>query len=276
MSAPARRNTWLLVALMAPAAAFFLAFWLLPMVRLVGVGAGGPQGLSAYLLVITNESYFRSLLNTLGLSAAVTAATLVIACIAGLFLERNQFAGRSVLIAVLTFPLAFPGVVVGFLIILLCGRQGIVGEITLRLTGEKLVLAYTLGGLFLGYLYFSIPRVILTVMAAAEKLDHALVEAARTLGANPWQILRDVTIPALMPALISSGAICFATSVGAFGTAFTLATNITVLPMTIYGEFTNYANLSVAAALSIVLGIVTWAVLALARSLAGNTVAAAA
>lgn len=76
--------------------------------------------------------------------------------------------------------------------------------------------------------------------------------------------------------MYTGGALCFATAMGAFGTAFTLATNITVLPMVIYGEFTNYANFPIAAALSIVLGVVTWVVLAAARSLAGNTVAAAA
>lgn len=276
MSSRGNSQSLLHGALIAPAAAFFLAFWLLPMARLVGVGASGPLGVSAYWAVVTNANYFKSLVYTLSLSAIVTLATLAISTIAGLFLERNRFSGRSLLVAMMTFPLAFPGVVVGFLIILLAGRQGLVGDITKWMTGDKLVLAYTLPGLFLGYLYFSIPRVILTVMAAAEKLDHALVEAARTLGASPWQIMRDVTLPALTPALVSSGAICFATSVGAFGTAFTLATNITVLPMVIYGEFTNYANFPIAAALSIVLGVVTWAVLAAARSFAGNTVAAAA
>ncbi|MEO8104315.1 MAG: ABC transporter permease, partial [Betaproteobacteria bacterium] len=61
-----------------------------------------------------------------------------------------------------------------------------------------------------------------------------------------------------------------------FGTAFTLATKINVLPITIYSEFTNYANFPLAAALSIVLGLITWMALALARSMAGSTVAAAA
>jgi len=79
-----------------------------------------------------------------------------------------------------------------------------------------------------------------------------------------------------MPAIVSSGAICFATSMGAFGTAFTLATEIEVLPMTIYTEFTLRANIAVAAALSIILGVITWAGLALARSAAGSSVAAAA
>lgn len=206
----------------------------------------------------------------------VTAATLVISSVAGLFLTRNRFAGRNLLTAMLTFPLAFPGVVVGFMVILLAGRQGLIGQVSELILDEKLVFAYSMAGLFLGYLYFSIPRVILTVMAAAEKLDPRLEEAARSLGASPWRVVVDVLVPGLKPALISAGAICFATAMGAFGTAFTLATRMNVLPITIYTEFTNYANFATAASLSIVLGVLTWLVLNLARTFAGSTVAAAA
>jgi putative spermidine/putrescine transport system permease protein len=209
------------------------------------------------------------------LAAVTTIAALAIATIAGLFLQRHRFPGRAVLIAMLTFPLAFPGVVVGFMIILLAGRQGLIGDLTSRLLGEKIVFAYSIQGLFLGYLYFSIPRVILTIMAAVEKLDPALEEAARTLGAGPWAVHRDVILPALGPAFVASGAIAFATAMGAFGTAFTLATNIDVLPMVIYTEFTLSANIAMAAALSVGLGVVAWASLAFARSLSGGTVAAA-
>jgi putative spermidine/putrescine transport system permease protein len=253
----------------------FAAFWLLPMARLVQVGASGPDGIAAYFAVVTNANYFRSLASTVALSAGVSVVTLALSLIAGIFLQRNRFSGRGVLISLMTLPLAFPGVVVGFLVILLVGRQGLVGDVTTRLFDEKVVLAYGMAGLFIGYLYFSIPRVILTIMASVEKLDPALEEAARSLGASTWQVLRDVILPALTPAIISSGAICFATSMGAFGTAFTLATQINVLPLTIYNEFTNYANFSMAASLSIVLGIITWAALAAARSLAGAGVAAA-
>jgi len=259
-----------------PGMTLFAAFWLLPMLRLVGVGASGPTGAMAYLAVVTNRHYLWSLVSTLLLSGVVTVATLAISSLVGLFLQRNHVPGKSLLLAMLTFPLAFPGVVVGFMVIMLAGRQGLIGTLTDKLFGESLVFAYSLAGLFVGYLYFSIPRVILTVMAAAEKLDPALEEAARSLGAHPLRVFFDVVVPALMPALISSGAICFATSVGAFGTAFTLATNIDVLPMAIYNEFTSYANFAMAAALSIVLGLITWIALALARSLSGSSVPATA
>jgi len=272
---PINRDRRRALLMAVPALAVFAAFWLLPMARLVHVGASGKEGIAAYFAVVTNANYFKSLVSTVSLSAGVTVATLVLALVSGLFLQRNRFPGRSVLISLMTLPLAFPGVVVGFMVILLAGRQGLIGEVSSRLFDERIVFAYGMAGLFMGYLYFSIPRVILTIMASVEKLDPALEEAARSLGASTWQVTRDVILPALAPAIISSGAICFATAMGAFGTAFTLATQINVLPLTIYNEFTNYANFAMAASLSIVLGLITWAALALARSLAGAGVAAA-
>jgi putative spermidine/putrescine transport system permease protein len=261
--------------LLAPLAAFTAAFLALPLVELVRVAGSGPMGLGAYLAVLTEPRYRASLLATLGLATVTTLATLGLATVAAQFLGPRRFPGRGLLVAMLTFPLAFPGVVVGFMVILLGGRLGLVGAWTERLTGERVVFAYSMTGLLVGYLYFSIPRVILTVMAAVEKLDPALVEAARSLGAGPVAIQRDVVLPALAPALFAAGALCFATAMGAFGTAFTLATRIDVLPMVIYTEFTLAANVGMAAALSLALGLVTWIALALARSVSGGAVAAA-
>jgi putative spermidine/putrescine transport system permease protein len=272
---PVIRDRRRALLLAVPALSVFAAFWLLPMARLVQVGASGPDGVAAYAAIVTNAHYLSSLTSTVALSVGVTLVTLALALVSGIFLQRNRFPGREMLISLMTLPLAFPGVVVGFMVILLAGRQGLIGEIASRLFDERLVFAYGMAGLFMGYLYFSIPRVILTIMASVEKLDPALEEAARSLGASTWQVTRDVILPALGPAIVSSGAICFATSMGAFGTAFTLATQINVLPLTIYNEFTNYANFAMAASLSIVLGLITWAALAAARSLAGAGVAAA-
>jgi putative spermidine/putrescine transport system permease protein len=264
-----------MILLLMPAALFFVAFFILPMCRLFLVGGSGATGWAAYAAILTGDGYFTALLATLGIAAATTLATLLISSIAGVFLQRHKFPGNATLVAMLTLPLAFPGVVIGFMVIMLAGRQGLIGTISEALSGDRLVFAYSLAGLFMGYVYFSIPRTILTVMAATEKLDPRLEEAARSLGASPWRVMLDVIVPGLKPALISAGAICFATAVGAFGTAFTLATRINVLPMVIYTEFTLSANIAMAAALSFMLGAVTWLVLALARTAAGSTVAAA-
>jgi putative spermidine/putrescine transport system permease protein len=270
-----RRENLTLLALLLPAGVFFGAFFLLPLARLFLVGGSASDGFTTYATIITDRNHFASLLATLALAAATTVVTLIVSGLAGVFLQRNKFPGNAALVAMLTLPLAFPGVVIGFMVIVLAGRQGLIGDISLALTGEKVVFAYSMAGLFMGSVYFSIPRTILTIMATAEKLDPRLEEAARSLGASPWRVIRDVIIPGLKPAFISAGAICFATAMGAFGTAFTLATRINVLPMVIYTEFTLQANIAVAAALSFVLGAVTWLVLAMARTAAGGTVAAA-
>jgi len=112
--------------------------------------------------------------------------------------------------------------------------------------------------------------VIASYTAAAQTMDRSVEEAARSLGANRFQLLRDVWLPQLTPTTAASAAIVFATAMGAFGTAFTLASKFEVLPITIYSEFTNYANFPLAASLSITLGLVTWLALFLVRRWTGS------
>ncbi|MFT4266258.1 MAG: ABC transporter permease subunit [Xenophilus sp.] len=265
MSARQRRRV---LACAAPAAAFFLAFWLLPVLRLLALPA--EQGWGTYFVVLADRRYLEVVLGTLALSLAVTLATLVLGAAVGIYIARHRFAGRRVLLSLLTLPLSFPGVIVGFFVILLGGRQGLVADLSEALGGERLTFAYGLPGLFLAYLYFSLPRAIATYAAAAESMNAQLEEAARALGASRLQVVRDVWLPELAPTTLACGAIVFATAMGAFGTAFTLASKFEVLPITIYDEFTNYANFALAASLSITLGLVTWLVLFLARHFGGS------
>ncbi|QHI99715.1 ABC transporter permease subunit [Xylophilus rhododendri] len=259
----------LLVACAAPAAIFFAAFWLLPAARLLALPYAAGQGTRAYFVVLTQPRYLASLLQTTALSVAVTLLTLALGAAVGLYLGRRRFAGRGLLLSLLTVPLSFPGVVVGFFVILLGGRQGLLAQATAAAGMGRVTFAYGLAGLLLGYLYFSLPRAIASYTAAAEALDAPLEEAARLLGASPWAIVRDVWAPQLAPTTLACGAILFATCMGAFGTAFTLASQFEVLPITIYNEFTNYANFPLAASLSVALGLMTWAVLFVARRLSG-------
>jgi putative spermidine/putrescine transport system permease protein len=248
---------------LAPAAAFFAAFWLLPVVRLIALPLD--KGWATYFVVLTNSRYLTSLLQTLALSLAVTAATVALGAAVGLFLARSEFVGKRMLLALLTLPLSFPGVIVGFFVILLGGRQGPVAAWGEALGLGNWTFAYGVFGLFLAYLYFSLPRAISAYTAAAQSMEPGLEEAARCLGASSWQVSRDVWLPQLAPTTAACAAMVFATAMGAFGTAFTLSTKFEVLPISIYNEFTNYANFALAASLSIALGLMTWGVLFAAR-----------
>ncbi|WOI44935.1 ABC transporter permease subunit [Acidovorax sp. BLS4] len=265
-SAPSRP---VLLACAAPAVAFFAAFWLLPVALLLALPAG--KGWDTYFAVLTHARYLQSLLQTLGLSLAVTLATLVLGALVGITLARQRFHGRALLLSLLTLPLSFPGVIVGFFMILLGGRQGLVADLSEALGAGRTTFAYGLTGLFLAYLYFSLPRAIATYTAAAGSMDAQLEEAARSLGASRWRVARDVWVPELAATTLACGAIVFATAMGAFGTAFTLSAKFEVLPITIYNEFTNYANFALAASLSITLGLITWMVLWVSRRVSGTT-----
>ena len=134
-----RRDNLTLLGLLLPAGAFFGAFFLLPLARLFLVGASGRDGLAAYATIVTDKNHFASLLATLALASATTVVTLIVSGLAGVFLQRNKFPANAALVAMLTLPLAFPGVVIGFMVIILAGRQGLIGDITRAITGEKLV-----------------------------------------------------------------------------------------------------------------------------------------
>ena len=170
--------------LIAPALIVALAFFALPMARLALVGASGEDGLGAYLSVLTNAAPPRgddgdgpAVGRRHGRDAGAGDAR---GAVPG---AHPLSPGAAVLVAMLTFPLAFPGVVVGFMVILLAGRQGLISAGDDGAGQGRVVFAYSMAGLFLGYLYFSIPRVLLTVMAGVETIDPALPEAARSLGA---------------------------------------------------------------------------------------------
>ncbi|MDV2116248.1 ABC transporter permease [Alcaligenes faecalis] len=263
------QRKYLLPLCSAPAVAFFAAFWLLPAAQLLALPA--QEGVHTYWVVLTSGRYLQALLQTLLLSAIVTLATLVLGATVGIVMARYRIPAKRLLLSLMTLPLSFPGVIVGFFIILLGGRQGLLAQITQSLGLGRVTFAYGLLGLFLAYLYFSLPRAIATYTAAAESIDRNLEEAARSCGATRWNIARDVWIPELAPTSLSCGAIVFATSMGAFGTAFTLSSRYEVLPITIYNEFTNYANFTLAASLSISLGLLTWLTLWMARRLVRDT-----
>lgn len=259
----------ILMICIAPAVAFFAAFWLLPVVQLLALPSS--RGWGTYFAVVTNSRYLQSLVNTVSLSLVVTLLTLVLGAVTGIVLGKHQFRGRQLLLSLLTLPLSFPGVIIGFFIILLGGRQGLVADLTEWAGFGRSTFAYGLTGLFLGYLYFSLPRAIAAYTAAAGAMDTQLEEASRSLGATRWRVALDVWLPELAPTTVACGAIIFATSMGAFGTAFTLASKFEVLPITIYNEFTNYANFALAASLSITLGLITWLVLFVTRQITEPT-----
>jgi len=240
-----------------------LLLWPLAILALRSIGVGG-EGLSfaTYRAVLAEPRYWQVLGNTALLALASTIGALLLCTPAALYLEQPGASGRRVLAVLLTIPLSLPGIVIGFFVILFFGRTGVATDLAEAALGRRVPpLAYTFWGMLLGYIYFQIPRVVLVLRGAAAAIDPDTLDAARTLGASPWRVYTAVVFPALRPALLGAASLSMATAFGAFGTAATLSRSYRVLPLEIAAAFTERFAPELAATLSVLLALLTAALL---------------
>ena len=151
-------------------------------------------------------------------------------------LARGKFWGKGVLDALVHVPLVLPPVVVGYVLLLLFGVRGPLGSFLHDVFGIRLV--FTTAGAALATAVMAFPLMVRAIRLSIEAIDHGLDEAARTLGAGPLDRFRTVTLPLMLPGILSGGIVAFAASLGEFGAVITFASNIPgetqTLPLAIY------------------------------------------
>ena len=215
--------------------------------------------LANYTAIFTDPFLRGTMYLSIGLSVVVSVLSIVLCIGPAWLLVRKDFPGKRMFRAILTLPMAFSGVIIGFLAVIMIGRIGFVPQVSRAVIGVPLgeALAYSLTGLGIAYIWFQIPRATLTLESAIRKFDWDLESAAHSLGASTRQTFRYVLLPLLTPAIISTVAVTFAVSMGSFGVALLLLKRASVMPLEIYNQV--YANLAfeMAAALSVVLAVVT-------------------
>lgn len=252
------RRSWAGALAALPLALFLAVLVIWPLAALAGEALGEP-GLAGLRAVLAAGRYRTALVNSLTLSAAASLAAVALSLVPAWILARERFRGRALLRGVLALPLTFSGVLVGFLMVVLLGQIGAIPKLLGVLTGRELFAgaAYTFAGLFLAYLYFEVPRAVMTLEAAFRHFPADLAAAARTLGAGPFQRLRRVVLPLVAPALRATLAVTFSASMGSFGVALILSRRFTVAPLEVYTELTGFLNDAVAGALCLVLAQLT-------------------
>ena len=174
------------------------------------------------------------------LSAKVAAACTAGLAIPGIFfgwlLSRTDFRGKAVTDAVLHAPLVMPPVVTGYLLLVLLGRRGILGEWLFNHLG--ITLAFTWKAAALASAVMALPLMVRSVRLAMELVDRRLEVAARTLGAGPIRTFATVTLPLSFPGVLTGLVLTFARSLGEFGATIVFAGNIQgetrTLPLAIY------------------------------------------
>ncbi len=161
--------------------------------------------------------------------------SLPLALLVAWLLARRQFWGKSLLNALVYLPLILPPVVTGYLLLLMFGRAGIIGEF---LAQFGIVLAFRWTGAALAAAIMGFPLMVRAIQLAIEAADPRLEAAAATLGAGPLARFILVTLPLIAPGLLAGAVLGFAKAMGEFGATITFVANIPgqtqTLPSAIY------------------------------------------
>jgi molybdate transport system permease protein len=173
---------------------------------------------------------------SLRVAALATAASLPFGIAIATLLARGRFYGRMLLNALVLLPLVLPPVVTGYVLLLLFGKQGPIGNFLDQQLG--IVLAFRWTGAALACAIMGFPLLVRPIQLSLEAIDRRLEQAAGTLGANPAYIFLTVTLPLAVPGIIAGAILCFARAMGEFGATITFVSNIPgetqTLPTLIY------------------------------------------
>lgn len=137
----------------------------------------------------------------------------------------SNFKGKSkgIIDGIFTLPLILPPTVVGFFLLLICGKNGPIGKI-LELFNTSIIFSWT--ATVLAAIVVSFPMMYRTTRSAFEQIDINIICAARTLGLSEFKIFYKIAIPLAMPGIIGGLVLSFARAIGEFGATLMLAGNI--------------------------------------------------
>ncbi|WP_340119754.1 molybdate ABC transporter permease subunit [Pelagibius sp. 7325] len=176
----------------------------------------------------------------LGLSLKVALWSMVASLPFGLavawLLARYEFFGKTLVNGIVHLPLVLPPVVVGYLLLLLLGRNGPLGAWLLATFG--ITLPFTWEGAALAAAVMAFPLMVRAMRLSIEAVDQRLETAARTLGASRLGAFATITLPLILPGILAGAVLAFARSLGEFGATITFVSNIPgetrTLPLALY------------------------------------------
>jgi molybdate transport system permease protein len=151
-------------------------------------------------------------------------------------LARKRFIGKTFLDGLTHLPLVLPPVVIGYLLLVLLGRNGVIGAWIYKNLGISFIFNWK--GAAVASAVVAFPLLVRAIRLSIEQVDVGLEAAARTLGAGPIRVFFTVTVPLIMPGIITGVILAFARSLSEFGATITFVSNIPgqtrTLPLALY------------------------------------------
>ena len=215
------------------------------------------DGLGAFWDSATSRQAVAALRFTVLVSLLVAAINVVMGTLIAWVLVRDEFRGKRLVNAIIDLPFALPTIVAGITLLALYGEA----------------IAFTKAAVLLALLFVTLPFVVRSVQPVLIELDREMEQAAFSLGASPLTTFRRIILPNLLPAVISGAALAFARAVGEFGSVVLISGNkpfdTQVSAVYAYKQIES-DNISGAAAVSVVLAVISLAVLVALRFIEGR------
>lgn len=236
---------------------FLAAFFLYPLgAILVRSFSGEGLSLDPFAAVLGDRYYLGRIWFTLWQAAVSSVLTLVVGLPAAYLFARHEFPGKTVLKALTTLPFIMPTIVVALGFVALLGPQGLVNTGLISLFGADAVqvrITNTLTLIFMAHVFYNYAIVVRIVSAFWSNLSPRLGESAAMLGAGRVQGFMHVTLPLLLPSLLSAATLAFVFSFTSFGVVLILGgPQFATLEVGIYELTVKLFRLELAGALSLV------------------------
>lgn len=243
-----------MLAFVAAPLAITLSLSLFPF--LPGGGVGDHVTVANFAELVRDDYYLVIFGRTFGMAFAVTLISILVGVPEAYVLSRLSERWRAVSIVIVLGPMLISVVVrtLGWAILL--GNEGVINKLLLAFgwIDQPVKLMFTLTGVVIALVHVLVPFMVLAVWASLQKFDASTEQAAESLGAGLWTVLRRIVFPQVIPGVLSGGLIVFALAASAFATpAIIGGRRLKVVPTTIYDEFLGNLNWPLGAALAVVL-----------------------
>jgi spermidine/putrescine transport system permease protein len=214
--------------LFLPLALWMTAFLLLPYVRILiqsfyttddfGILQPG-FSLDSYTRFFTKQLYYQTLAKTFGLSAIVTAVSLLLSIPLAYYIAFKAQKNKTLLYTLIILPLWVSYIVRAYAWKIILGSEGILNSFMMKigLIDEPIaVLIYSDLAVVIGMVHIYTPFVLMPIYTAFEQIPKSLVEASKDLGANRFTTFMKIVLPLSLPGIIAGGTFAFVLSLGDF------------------------------------------------------------
>lgn len=209
-----------------------------------------------FVATVTSPRVIASFRLTFGAAIAAALVNAFWGTLVAWVLVRYRFSGRKLVDSLVDLPFALPTAVAGITLATVYSANGWLGKYLEQL-GVKV--AFTPLGITVAMVFIGLPFVVRTVQPVLEELEPELEEAAACLGANRWQTVTRILLPAVAPAIITGFALAFARGVGEYGSIIFIAGNMPmkseITPLMIITKLEQYDYAGATAIATVMLAI---------------------